>query len=83
MPVSSDGAAFAGLTFSPDASLLAADANGRVDVWDVATGKHAITLTGSDSQGYAGLAFSPDGKLLAVASSGGDIYVRLISQLVA
>jgi len=69
----------AGVTFSPDGSLLAAAyGDGYVRLWNPATGQGV----GAPLPAYAGrvaaatsLAFSPDGKLLATAD--GDGTVRL------
>jgi WD40 repeat protein len=66
------------LAFSPDGKTFAsASADGRVKLWDAATGKEARTLTGH-TRWVTTVAFSPDGLFLA---SGGaldnDNTVRL------
>ena len=60
----------------PDGKELAiADATGRVDVWDVRTGRVTRTLRlPVDSRRT--LSFSPDGKWLLEGTSGGKIVVR-------
>jgi WD40 repeat protein len=56
------------VAFSPDGQLLAtASDNGRVRLWDPATGEHWSTLT-VQARAVYGVAFSPDGRLLATAS---------------
>jgi len=63
-----------GVAFSPDGAMLAtAYGDGNIDLWDVATGKLAATLT--DPGGLPGglpvfgLAFSPNGATLATAGA--------------
>jgi WD40 repeat protein len=53
-------------------------------VWDVATGKELLTLTGHFA-GTTGIAFSPDGRHLAVGGGDGTvrIYVLPIEELIA
>jgi WD40 repeat protein len=54
--------------FSPNSALVASgDADGKVLVWNAATGGVLYTLPG-DGEFVWGLAFSPDGGRLAVAS---------------
>jgi RNA polymerase sigma factor (sigma-70 family) len=56
------------LAFSPAGRTLAGAGEGRLQVWDVATGRELLTRTGQDAQGcYDALTFSPDGTKLAVA----------------
>lgn len=57
---------FSSLSFSPDSKLLAAGAgNGKIKLWDVATGKEVRTLETSVFMPVHSLAFSPTGELLA------------------
>ncbi len=72
-----------GLAFAPDGKTLAAalgDRPGRdhepglIVLWDAATGKRRLTLTGH-TNAVLSVAFSPDGKTLASGSS--DRTVRL------
>lgn len=80
------------LAFSPDGRLLVAGMHDEnvVCVWDVRTGKPAMTFTWvaqlrpkpwqpSPTPGIYSLAFSPDGKTLAVMCS--DLRLRLVEVL--
>jgi WD40 repeat protein len=61
-----------GVAFSPDGTRVATASRGwfgRANVWDAATGKELLTLSGHAGRFY-GIAFSLDGKRLATA--GGD-----------
>jgi WD40 repeat protein len=68
---------------SRDGSLAAAaDARGRVGIWDVASGRqltafrgHATGLKVSSGQKVAGLAFSPDGRLVLSGDTLGRDFV--------
>ena len=66
-----------GIVFSPDGALLAdSGRNGRITLWDVASGKVARQLSRDGAQNDVhDIAFSPDGKLLV--SVGTDYMVRL------
>jgi WD40 repeat protein len=67
--------------FSPDGKTLAIVRDvGRIDLWDVETGKKQHTLTGDSSLRPSRLAFSPDGTRLATTASdawGGDNTIRV------
>src|SRR5262249_7528066 len=64
----------AALAFSPDGRWLASAGWDRVvKVWEVATGREAMTLT-TERSGFDYVTFSPDGRTLA-ASSAGDIML--------
>ncbi|MFQ5806601.1 MAG: protein kinase [Phycisphaerae bacterium] len=64
------------LAFSPDGTRLTAGGNGQVSVWDVASGRRLMLLTGFPRGMliYA-VSYSPDGKLLAVAAADGKVKV--------
>ena len=61
------------IAFSPDGSTFAVATNNRVNLWDVATGKHIATV--EDQTGALSVAFSSDGTKLASGSA--DNTVKL------
>jgi len=64
------------VTFGPDGRVLAAaDANGRVYLWDVASSQLSGTLGDPGSPGLLGVDFCPDGKLLAAADDNGRVHL--------
>jgi serine/threonine protein kinase/WD40 repeat protein len=67
-----------GVAFSPDGRRLVSttgEANessnvpGEVKLWDLATGRGCLTLTGGGKCAFAGAAFSPDGRRLFAAAT--------------
>jgi WD40 repeat protein/tRNA A-37 threonylcarbamoyl transferase component Bud32 len=73
-PAGDPGSGFASLTFSPDGERLAASAGRTLLVWDAATGKEILTLSGHDRP-ITRVAYSPDGRRLASASRNGSVKV--------
>ena len=63
------------LVFSPDDTVLVAGLiNGRIELWDLATGEKITTLNGH-TQAVETLVFSPDGKMLVSTGQDGTILV--------
>jgi WD40 repeat protein/class 3 adenylate cyclase len=64
-----------GLDFSPDGDRIATGGDdGKAIVWDLASGKALLTLTGQEGP-VRGVAFSPDGARLATASLDGTACI--------
>ena len=56
-------------SFSPDGARLAsADDQGRLHIWDVATGALVFNIDEAHSGEIFDVAYSPDGRLLATGS---------------
>jgi DNA-binding beta-propeller fold protein YncE len=70
------GRAVYAVAFGPGGDVLAAaDANGRVYLWDVASGGLARTFADPGSRGVIGVDFCPNGELLAAADENGRVYL--------
>jgi WD40 repeat protein len=70
-----------GVAFGPGgATLAAADGNGQVYLWDVASGALAGAFADPASRGVNGVAFAPAGDLLATADGNGCTYLWQLSQ---
>jgi outer membrane lipoprotein-sorting protein len=70
------GSSLCCVAFSPDGRLLAAaDWNGIVTVWDVATGQPKLTIT-DHTAGVLSVAFAPDGAMLATGSEDQTLRLR-------
>jgi WD40 repeat protein/serine/threonine protein kinase len=69
LPALSDG--ISQLAFSPDGRLLAGASLKIIKVWDIASGREALTLRG----GGRFLAFHPDGRWLASAGHDGRVQM--------
>ncbi|MCI0684621.1 MAG: protein kinase [Gemmataceae bacterium] len=65
------------VTFSPDGATLAAGGDGRVNLWDVRTGKRDESPVWNDGRVRL-VAFSPDGRLLA---AGDTRTIQVIDQM--
>ncbi len=61
------------VTFSPDNRLIAfGTADGKVQLWDVATGENRVVLEGHTG-GVTSIAFGAGGYLIAVGTGSGDV----------
>ena len=63
------------IAFTPDASLLAASGQGKVTLWDPATGEQLGELPGNQEDWYWEISISADGSLLSAASSNREVAV--------
>ena len=69
------------MAFGPGGDVLAAaDGNGQVFLWDVASGGLAGAFAGPGSRGVNGVAFAPGGDLLATADGNGCTFLWKMSQ---
>jgi WD40 repeat protein len=65
-----------GLAFCPnDSFLAAADRNGHVYLWSMATHKIVVTLSDPHSRGVNAVGYRPGGKVLAAADANGSVYL--------
>jgi WD40 repeat protein len=65
-----DEPAHYGFALSPDGKWMAGDSGqGKLHVWDAATGKRRISLPSGVGFGWGSLAFSPDGDTLVASNS--------------
>jgi len=64
------------VAFSPDSKVLVGASTGRIDLWDVTTGKAMTPLTGFE-QTVTSLAFSADGTSLVSAGQWNDGETRV------
>jgi WD40 repeat protein len=73
-PLFPGGSKMVGVAFAPDGTCLAtASQDGRVRLWEVASGTELHTLHHQDT--VLGVAFAPDGTRLATASRNGSAQV--------
>ena len=65
-----------GLAFTSQSHYVAAaDGNGHVYVWTLATGKLNATVADPGSKGVRGVSYSPDGKAMSSADANGHDYI--------
>jgi hypothetical protein len=57
------------MAFSYDGRWLAADSTGKIDVWEVETGKKRITMDRPSEEYFRTAVFSPDGRMLLCSGS--------------
>ncbi len=68
-----DSSAIYSVDWSPDGTLLAS-ASKTVQIWDVKTGIHTLTMTPEQVSGPFAARWSPDGKYIAVATSNLQVW---------
>jgi len=65
-----------GLVFSPDGTkLVAGDAQGNVELWEVGTGREVMRLSNGSGSYRAAFSFSPDGRWVASAERDGSVRI--------
>jgi WD40 repeat protein len=60
--------------FSSDGGRICAEADGKLTVWDIQTGRRHVIRLGSND-GINRIRFSPDGQRIAVATHFGSVYL--------
>lgn len=69
-----------GLVFSPDSQVLAVGSrDGRIQLWDSATGALMTTLSSDTSYSVTSLAYSPDGQMLAAGLKDAEMPVGALN----